>query len=1081
MEKVWNSDDLLPKKFKSIMKITLLFLILGILHVSADTYAQKAQVTVEVKSGTFYDVVSEIEKQTEFMFFYKSEDIDNSKQVDIQVKNRQVTDVLNELLKNTNLTYRISGKHITILKKDAVQQQKKNISGTVTDPDGIPVIGANVVIKGTTVGTVTDLDGKFSLDAANNDILSFSYIGYAEQEIEVGNRTLFNVKLAEDYKALEEVVVVGYGTMLKRNLSTSVGSVDSEKLLERPNATNVFQGLAGKVAGVNIALNSGAPGGSPAIKIRGIGSLNSSNTPLYVVDGVVGVDPDQIDPNIVQSIDILKDATSSSIYGARGANGVIVITTNRAKATKLSMEYNGSISFETFAKHADMLTANDYRRLTDDPDFPGIQDEGTTTDWVDAISRTAISHNHFLSLKGGSAESNYVASIDYRKREGVIRHTDRESITAKIGLNHNMFNNKLRFQFNINDSYVTQQRAWYAAYLNALLENPTRPIYDENGNYTEYKVNLKPYNPVAMINEEYDVEGYNQLMMSGKITLSPIEGLNLSVMGAMQRFDRMENKSNTFKHMTTVVNGDYGNVWNWADNTMQKNLELVGDYTKSLGLHNLGAMIGYSYQDDDAKGIYQWAKDFPTDMFGPWNIGSMNDMKDNKAAMTSYRNTHKLISFFGRLTYNYNEKYMFMASLRREGSSRFGDNHKWGWFPAISAGWRISKENFMQDIQWLDDLKVRIGYGVTGNEVTSNLLSMYLLNYGGYAYINGKWTQGAGPYQNPNPDLKWETKSELNLGLDFSFLKNRLSGSIDIYHRETSDLLSTYEVPTPPYIVSSMMANVGKIRNQGIELLLSGTPIKTRDLRFDITGTFSYNKNKIISLSNGLYQKDYWYEGATGSPIQTHTHIVREGDPVGNFHGFQTHSLTSDGLWMVYGTDGQPKLLTDADDGDKKVIGNGIPTTYGSLNLALSYKGFDVSVMFRGAFNFQVLNRQRMHWETTSRIGEGNLPRSVLEKPFGSNSYVKGAPAMQSYYVEDGDYVKLDNISVGYTFNLKKQKVIQRLRLYVAGNNLLTMTGYKGLDPEVSIKGLAPGVEGSGAGELYPTTRQFTVGLNLLF
>ena len=350
MEKVWNSDELLPKKIKSIMKITLLFLILGILHVSADTYAQKAQVTVEVKNGTFYDVVSEIEKQTEFMFFYKSEDIDNSKQVDIQVKNRQVTDVLNELLKNTNLTYRISGKHITILKKDAVQQQKKKISGIVTDPDGIPVIGANVVIKGTTVGTVTDLDGKFSLDAANNDILSFSYIGYAEQEIEVGNRTLFNVKLAEDYKALEEVVVVGYGTMLKRNLSTSVGSVDSEKLLERPNATNVFQGLAGKVAGVNIALNSGAPGGSPAIKIRGIGSLNSSNTPLYVVDGVVGVDPDQIDPNIVQSIDILKDATSSSIYGARGANGVVVITTKEGKKNTTNISYNTVLSAGTLAR-----------------------------------------------------------------------------------------------------------------------------------------------------------------------------------------------------------------------------------------------------------------------------------------------------------------------------------------------------------------------------------------------------------------------------------------------------------------------------------------------------------------------------------------------------------------------------------------------------------------------------------------------------------------------------------------------------------------------------------------------------------
>lgn len=776
--------------------------------------------------------------------------------------------------------------------------QTKNFQGVVKDAKGNTLPGVTILETGTSNGVSTNIDGIFEIKLRPGSTLTVSYIGYITRTIPTNDKTTFlNIILEEDVFQLDDVVVVGYGSMKKGEVTSAITSVKKDDFLAGM-VKSPEQLLQGKVAGLQLSNYTGDPVLGLEMTIRGVNSLSGNTSPLIVIDGIPGGSLTAISSEDIESIDVLKDGSAAAIYGTRGTNGVIVITTNRAKATKLSMEYNGSISFETFAKHADMLTANDYRRLTDDPDFPGIQDEGTTTDWVDAISRTAISHNHFLSLKGGSAESNYVASIDYRKREGVIRHTDRESITAKIGLNHNMFNNKLRFQFNINDSYVTQQRAWYAAYLNALLENPTRPIYDENGNYTEYKVNLKPYNPVAMINEEYDVEGYNQLMMSGKITLSPIEGLNLSVMGAMQRFDRMENKSNTFKHMTTVVNGDYGNVWNWADNTMQKNLELVGDYTKSLGLHNLGAMIGYSYQDDDAKGIYQWAKDFPTDMFGPWNIGSMNDMKDNKAAMTSYRNTHKLISFFGRLTYNYNEKYMFMASLRREGSSRFGDNHKWGWFPAISAGWRISKENFMQDIQWLDDLKVRIGYGVTGNEVTSNLLSMYLLNYGGYAYINGKWTQGAGPYQNPNPDLKWETKSELNLGLDFSFLKNRLSGSIDIYHRETSDLLSTYEVPTPPYIVSSMMANVGKIRNQGIELLLSGTPIKTRDLRFDITGTFSYNKNKIISLSNGLYQKDYWYEGATGSPIQTHTHIVREGDPVGNFHGFQTHSLTSDGLWM---------------------------------------------------------------------------------------------------------------------------------------------------------------------------------------
>lgn len=639
--------------------------------------------------------------------------------------------------------------------------QTKNFQGVVKDAKGNTLPGVTILETGTSNGVSTNIDGIFEIKLRPGSTLTVSYIGYITRTIPTNDKTTFlNIILEEDVFQLDDVVVVGYGSMKKGEVTSAITSVKKDDFLAGM-VKSPEQLLQGKVAGLQLSNYTGDPVLGLEMTIRGVNSLSGNTSPLIVIDGIPGGSLTAISSEDIESIDVLKDGSAAAIYGTRGTNGVIVITTNRAKATKLSMEYNGSISFETFAKHADMLTANDYRRLTDDPDFPGIQDEGTTTDWVDAISRTAISHNHFLSLKGGSAESNYVASIDYRKREGVIRHTDRESITAKIGLNHNMFNNKLRFQFNINDSYVTQQRAWYAAYLNALLENPTRPIYDENGNYTEYKVNLKPYNPVAMINEEYDVEGYNQLMMSGKITLSPIEGLNLSVMGAMQRFDRMENKSNTFKHMTTVVNGDYGNVWNWADNTMQKNLELVGDYTKSLGLHNLGAMIGYSYQDDDAKGIYQWAKDFPTDMFGPWNIGSMNDMKDNKAAMTSYRNTHKLISFFGRLTYNYNEKYMFMASLRREGSSRFGDNHKWGWFPAISAGWRISKENFMQDIQWLDDLKVRIGYGVTGNEVTSNLLSMYLLNYGGYAYINGKWTQGAGPYQNPNPDLKWETKSEL--------------------------------------------------------------------------------------------------------------------------------------------------------------------------------------------------------------------------------------------------------------------------------------------------------------------------------
>ena len=388
---------------------------------------------------------------------------------------------------------------------------------------------------GTSNGVSTNIDGIFEIKLRPGSTLTVSYIGYITRTIPTNDKTTFlNIILEEDVFQLDDVVVVGYGSMKKGEVTSAITSVKKDDFLAGM-VKSPEQLLQGKVAGLQLSNYTGDPVLGLEMTIRGVNSLSGNTSPLIVIDGIPGGSLTAISSEDIESIDVLKDGSAAAIYGTRGTNGVIVITTNRAKATKLSMEYNGSISFETFAKHADMLTANDYRRLTDDPDFPGIQDEGTTTDWVDAISRTAISHNHFLSLKGGSAESNYVASIDYRKREGVIRHTDRESITAKIGLNHNMFNNKLRFQFNINDSYVTQQRAWYAAYLNALLENPTRPIYDENGNYTEYKVNLKPYNPVAMINEEYDVEGYNQLMMSGKITLSPIEGLNLSVMGAMQR------------------------------------------------------------------------------------------------------------------------------------------------------------------------------------------------------------------------------------------------------------------------------------------------------------------------------------------------------------------------------------------------------------------------------------------------------------------------------------------------------------------------------------------------------------------
>ena len=1070
------------QKIFRIMKLTIILTVICIVQVFAwEGVSQTRSLTVEIKNASIENVLLNIEEQSRYVFLYNKDVIDVKRKVDVQLKEVNIEDVLKHIFEGSGVEYRILNNQIALSPGYQQQPQERTVKGKVTDASGLPLPGVTVIIKGTSQGVITDTEGNYSLPNVGADaILNFSFVGMKTQEIPVAGQTTINLVMEGDVIGIDEVVAIGYGSMKKGEVTSAVASVEKEKFV-KGMIKSPEQLLQGKVAGLQITNFSGDPVLGLQMTIRGVNSLSGNTSPLIVIDGIPGGSLNAISSEDIESVDVLKDGSAAAIYGTRGTNGVVIITTNRAKATAPTAEYNTSVSIESISKHADMLTADDYRQYKDDPAFVGMIDEGSTTDWVDAISRTAISHNHFLSLRGGSNQSSYIASVEYKDREGVINKTDRESLTAKLGINHVMFDNKLRFSANINDSYVTQQRVWYAAYLHALLQNPTNPIYDENGDYTEYRINLKPFNPVSMINEEYDKEGYNQLMMNGKMTFSPISEINLSVMGAFQRFDRMENKSNTFKHMSTVVNNNFGNVWNWADNSYEKTLEVVGDYTKSFQNHNVTAMVGYSFIEDDAKGIYQWAKDFPTDIFGPWNIGSLNEMKDDKADMSSYRNSHRLISFFGRATYNYADKYLFMASVRREGSTRFGANHQWGLFPAVSGGWRISKEAFMQDVRFFDDLKLRVGYGVTGNEVTQNYLSLYLLNYSGFSYLNGRWVQGSAPYQNPNPDLRWETKKELNLGLDFTVLNQRLSGSLDIYRRVTSDLLANYVVPTPPNIISSMTANVGEIENKGVELLLNGNVVKTQNFTFDIAGTLAYNENKIKSLSNEKYQRDYWYEGWTGSPIQTHTHIVKQGEAVGNFHGYQTYGLTDEGLWQILGADGNPKLLSAGSDSDKRVIGNGIPSTYASLTFSLGYKKFDFSLMLRGAFDYQILNTQRMHFETTKRIGEGNLPRSVLDKPFGSSSFVTDSPSMQSYYVEDGDFVKIDNVNLGYSFDFIGQNVIQKMRVYVAGTNLHTFTNYKGLDPEVNVKGLAPGVDGAGTGSTYPTTSLITFGVNLSF
>lgn len=995
MEKVWNSDDLLPKKFKSIMKITLLFLILGILHVSADTYAQKAQVTVEVKSGTFYDVVSEIEKQTEFMFFYKSEDIDNSKQVDIQVKNRQVTDVLNELLKNTNLTYRISGKHITILKKDAVQQQKKKISGIVTDPDGIPVIGANVVIKGTTVGTVTDLDGKFSLDAANNDILSFSYIGYAEQEIEVGNRTLFNVKLAEDYKALEEVVVVGYGTMLKRNLSTSVGSVDSEKLLERPNATNVFQGLAGKVAGVNIALNSGAPGGSPAIKIRGIGSLNSSNTPLYVVDGVVGVDPDQIDPNIVQSIDILKDATSSSIYGARGANGVVVITTKEGKKNTTNISYNTVLSAGTLARKVDVLNAEEaldvFKRAYEaqpgriaphlDPSnmFTRKNDlfnpDGTPkydTDWQDAVTRTAFSHQHSLSFSGGSDKLTAVANVSYKDNQGIMLETYKRQLNAFINVGWDLkewFH--LQAMLNVGSSNARNSENAISRYtLEAL---PFLPVQYEDGTYSrkgDYPGAEDTENPVRILKERKNID-------KNQYTLANVIG--------------------TFK------------ITSW--------LKLTTSFSRQDGSY-----INSSYN--------------PSTLFG---YGDTQKGKAEKAHRNTMSWTNEDYLTFDKSWNKHNLNVVAGAS----------------WYYSKTEKSELGAENFFENAKKvIDDMKVRLSYGTVGNAEIGDYASM--ARYENKRLPFGKdMTTIVTLKSMANPDLRWEKSRQLDAGIDLSFFNGRIEFMADYYHKITTDLLYELQLPSNSGYEKTM-TNLGKIRNQGLEMSLNTRNIQSRDFLWTTSWNYTMNRSMVLDINDNIIGK--W-----GGRIE-------EGHPLNALYGYVRL-----GTW---GTDeaeeaakynkkpGDIKYWDKNGNGmkdgeDQDYIGNGAPKFEMNMTNTFSWKGFTFMFDLQWVYGNKLINftRQLMGNRVTFSNAYADIPVNAWT-PENQNTMVPSLRLpgdgyendVDSWSCEPGSFLRLRNIGLKYDFSSRMLSAahIKSLSLGFNVENAFLITNYSGSDPEVT-------------------------------
>lgn len=966
----------------------------------------------------------------------------------------------------------------------ALAQQK--VTGKVKDSSGEPVIGASVVVKDNkTMGTITDFDGNFSLEVPSKSVLVISYIGYVTQEVPVTGKKSLDIILKEDTKTLDEVVVIGYGTQRKGDVTSSVASVKADNFVKGA-VKDVGQLIQGKVAGLAITNPSGDPTGNTQIKLRGTNTIGGANTdPLVLIDGIPG-SLSTVAPEDVESVDVLKDGSAAAIYGTRGTNGVILITTKQTRGVDINqVEYNGYVSTSRIAKKLDMLNADEFRALYPD------QDHGADTNWLDEITRTPISHVHNLSFQGGNSKTSYIANLNYASRQGIMLKSDYETFQGRLEITHRMFDDKLRIKFGLfgkqgqYESTTSGNSFRGAAYSQATRRNPTDPVRNEDGSWNENLSKFEYENPVALLEECDGNVKKNELRFNGNLVYNPIKDLTLTGIVSYTRENMNRGYEESLSHVSATRDGFTGWSSVGAYTKMEKLLELTAQYNKKISVHNFSILGGYSYVETDYEDIDISNYGFQDDYFGGWhNIGIGSALKDGKAGIGSSKNATNLIGVFGRATYSFDDKYLFMASLRYEGASQlWGTDQAWGLFPSVSLGWRITNEAFMKNQKVFDDLKLRAGYGVTGSQPKDPFKGVSMLKYDKYAYVNGQWIQTIVPASNPNPDLRWEEKKETNIGLDWMSLGGRLSGTIDYYDRKVDGLLYEYVVPTPPNLVDKTLANGGVMRNKGMEILVSAIPVQTKNLEWNTTLTWSINSNKLESLSGSIFKTEYDYfktGTAEYSGQVTDSHIVQVNQSIGNFYGFKVVDVDSDGYWIYEDRNGE--LVNYKDFGhapeDRHVIGNGLPKWYAGWNNSVRYKNFDLSVTMRGAFGFQIINGARMNYENPKNSRYENRVKTVDRLIFGKATLNKEVePEFNSYYVEDGDYWKIDNITLGYTFP-QIGKYIKSLRIYGSVLNALTITGYEGIDPEVPTEGLNPGYD---TRDRYPTVRSFTFGLSVKF
>ena len=1047
-------------------------------------------VSFSTNKVTLKSAFEKIEKASKYKIAYNSSQLNANRSVTLSKKSDNVFGMLTQLLKGTNCTYELEGNYIIIkpLQKTQTSGKKVKVRGVIKDETGEPIIGATVRVKGQSEGTVSDFDGNFTLDVTDDNTLQISYIGYQTQEFAVGKQHHFSIVLEEDKKILNEVVVIGYGTQKKGDITSSVGSVKSEDFTAGA-INDAGQLIQGKIAGLSVTNPSGNPVGGTEISLRGNTTiLGASTNPLILIDGVPG-DFNTVAPEDIESIDVLKDGSAAAIYGSRGTNGVVLITTKKSKGNNINeVQYSGYLSLSTIAKKPDFCDADDYRQQIKDGLRDAAWDLGDNTNWIDAITRTGLSHVHNISFKGGNAQTNYIFNVNYRNLQGIFKRSDKEEFQGRAEVNHSMFDDKLRFNFQLLGNQTgytaTSDGGSFNTYSwrQALIHNPTEPIKNADGSWHENTGIFNYDNPVSRIYECDGEQKISQTRFSSNITLTPIKELTFNALFSYDKINQEGGYYETKKHISNVRDGMNGYASTGGSSTVTKLVELTAQFHKNFGDHTIQALAGYSYQESTYSNQYERNYNFPTDLYSWHNIGVGQALKEGLGTEYSYWLDTNLIGFFGRLNYNYKNRYLLMASVRHEAASQLaGTNKPWGTFPSVSLGWRITEEKFMKNQKVFDDIKLRAGYGVTGSQPSQSFLGVPLLGYGDYYLYNGQWIRALQPTQNSNDKLKWEEKHEYDIGADFSVLNYRLNVSVDWYYRLIKGLLYDYSVPSPPNLYTTTRANVGEMSNNGLEIMVNAIPVQTKDFKWETTITFSTNSNKLKSLSNDLYQtsSDYFMTGWIEEPIKTESHIVRIGHKVGDIYGFKVVDVDESGKWIYLDKNGNRVNYDDFTHSfeDKQILGNGVPKWYLGFNNQFRYKNFDLAINMRGAFGFQIMNGMRMFYENRSRQ-DWNRLRSAYDKVFGKavlNTLC--SEEFNSYYVENGDYWKIDNITLGYSFS-KINKWIKTLRLYASVNNAITITGYKGIDPEVSTSGLAPSYDNR---DSYPHTRAFTFGMNVTF